>query len=105
MNEHEDEKGYNGWTNYETWNVALWLGNDQGTEDDCLEMTAQARKDGHPRYALKESLKGYIADMMPDLGASMFADLLQSALDNVNWYEIADHYFEDYPAEDEGETE
>lgn len=23
------EKGYNGWTNYETWNVALWIQNDQ----------------------------------------------------------------------------
>ena len=25
-----DEKGYNGWKNYETWNVVLWISNDMG---------------------------------------------------------------------------
>ena len=24
------DSDYNGWTNYETWNAALWIGNDQG---------------------------------------------------------------------------
>jgi len=27
----DDYIGYNGWKNYETWNVALWLANDRPT--------------------------------------------------------------------------
>ena len=55
------ETGYNGWANYETWNVALWMQNDEGlyhlaqeagdyqTFVDCLEAVSfndQSTPDG-----------------------------------------------------------
>ena len=30
-----DDQTYQGWTNYETWNVALWIGNDEGLYDEA----------------------------------------------------------------------
>ncbi len=40
--------------------------------------------------------------MAPDLGASMFSDLLTSALNSVNWQEVADAFKDE---DDEEETE
>jgi hypothetical protein len=50
-------------------------------------------KDKAPRE-VSECVKGQILENGPDLGASMYADLLGSALDNVNWREIAESLIE-----------
>lgn len=102
-----ESEGYNGWKNYETWNVALWLDNDEGSynevrrlargvafdhEDDDEDdvMQRQARGD------LADILKDYVTENhVPELPASMASDLLNAALSEVDWYEMAEHYLDD----------
>ena len=76
---------YNGWSNYETWNVSLWLNNEPVTYEDLRDLLERNSDD----YAAGEAIKSYVEEMMPDLGASMAADLLGAALCEVDWQEIA----------------
>ena len=92
---------YNGWSNYETWNVALWLDNEQGSYDEARDMARRARSE----HDLAGQLKDWVHEMAPDLGASMFADLLGAALSEVDWYEIAEHYYEETHQDEEEEAE
>ena len=80
---------YNGWKNYETWNVALWIDNEEGSYEERRNMAQCARSVGE--YAQK--LKEWVEEMAPDLGASMFADLLGAALSEVDWHEIAEAWY------------
>lgn len=105
---------YNGWTNYETWDVALWLGNDEATYKYWRKEAAYALENAVPSYEnqtmkeaatceLSRQLKSEIVDgeLAPDLGACLEADLLGAALSRVNWYEIAEHMIDEAAEEDD----
>jgi hypothetical protein len=103
---------YNGWTNYETWNYALWLDNDQGSSEYWNEQAQSAydnadsdRDFTKPQRAtldladtLKAECEERAEEWMPDQ-CGPFADLLNAALSEINWHEIAEHYIENVETE------
>lgn len=103
------DKRYNGWTNYETWCVSLWLGNEEGSCTYWNE-TAQELYDesaAKPNWTRKEvasleladRLKESITEGNPLSNADMYTDLLNGALSDVNWMEIANHFLDDIEEE------
>ena len=58
------DKTYNGWKNYETWNVALWINNDYGLYTAAKEF-ANGNK-GKVRAMYKTFVESYGLDKTPD---------------------------------------
>lgn len=92
---NQDKHGYNGWKNYPTWCVNLWLSNDEGLYHQVMDHLNILPQDDHDRRENAEELKRWVTDdLAPDLGATFVADLLGYALGEVDWYEIADAWIE-----------
>ena len=104
---------YNGWTNYETWAMKLWMDNDQGEYNYWRETTRDCRneaRDQHPnqfmdkadnaRNLLADALKARYDDesehpVFEAANGTVYVDLLNAALAEVNWHEIANALLED----------
>jgi hypothetical protein len=100
---------YNGWSNYETWNVALWFGNDSSeywneeaqTAYDEAEADKTFTKEENAVYALAAQMKDNAQDY-ETYGIKIegfCADLLNASLRVVDWHEIARHYMEEVDKE------
>jgi hypothetical protein len=101
------DREYNGWTNYETWLVNLWMDNEEGSQEFFREQAediyAEAKADtaGHAVWTPSETarfrfaawLKDHHEEQRPEL-PGLYGDLLGGALSEVNWGEIARHYIE-----------
>jgi len=97
----------NGWTNYETWLVNLWMDNEQGSQEFFREKAREIYDGDEPipdarltraevtRFRFADWLKEYHEENRPEMPTcGVYHDLLSGALSEVNWDEIARHYIE-----------
>ena len=94
---------YNGWTNYETWAVSLWMDNEQHVQRYWADEAQTATKQAEPLVWLadriQEEHESACQQMLDDsvhYKTGPFADLLNAALSEVNWREIAQHLLDDH---------
>ena len=95
-------KKYNGWSNYETWAVNLWIDNDEYL---CQEFNSRAHH-FFDNYQAERKLAGEIEtrvnEMNPLNDASMYTDILNNGLTNVDYYEIAEAFLKEVDFDEEG---
>ena len=71
---------FNGWTNYETWQANLWIGEAGGLYDDDMDA---------------EMLEELLHEMVGAPETGLAADLFNAWVSEVNLTEIIEAYAED----------
>ena len=95
---------YEGWGCYETWAVNLWIANEEGAYRYWRDLVAvaldhhgyaDAESDDERAKARDEAMRGVAAMLEAEYEEGMpvvegvYRDLLTTALQAVNWHEIA----------------
>lgn len=99
-----NDNKYNGWANYATWRIQLEI------ISDYVDAEMQRIQDGDTELLnmsvgeLADYLKEYVESMLEDglnepADQSMVLGYAFAFLDEVNWYELAEHAQEDWQHE------
>ena len=89
-----NDEQYNGWTNYETWLMALNINNDQGMQHAVLEYLEP------PQEINPHDLKDWVEEMISIEchGTQMykkFDSWSEREFANIDWYELLESYKRD----------
>ena len=86
------DRTYNGWSTYETWLTNLWIQTDHHLHAELHAAVC----DADTLFDAKEILQAWIDNeydlFVEERGQGLFQDLLQGALSNVDYYDIAKNW-------------
>lgn len=82
---------YNGWKNIISWKLSLWLNNSQGDQEFTTELARNSKNFMDFRKGIEEAFFEEIFSSK----VSLVQDLLVSALGEVDWKEVWQHFRED----------
>ena len=89
---------YNGWTNYETWLCNMWFNDFDFT--DMMDMFDQCEDNcdvlGIIENYIKEHVEEYVEYSLSFSDQHGFVhDMLNAAISEIDWRDIAEHYVDD----------
>ena len=101
----DDSRRYNGWSNYETWLCNMWFNDFDFTdmmdmfdkcEDNCdvLEIIENYIKE-HVEEYVEYSLGDNSVAISPGDQHGFIHDMLNAAISEIDWRDIAEHYVDD----------
>lgn len=99
---------YNGWANYETWNMALWIGEMDGLPDMIFEQAQREVEeafddDEFDKWTATHSLAKYLEELCHEVFSNEASDSIQGPLSDaigmyyaaVRWHDIAEKYIDE----------
>ena len=81
---------YNGWTNWATWNVALWVDNKEEYYFARVETAEMVKK--WTAEAVEDFVRTIFPEGTPDMANGV---MMVDGLDAVNYEEITEHWNEE----------
>lgn len=84
---------YNGWTNYETWCLNLWIDNDRewyrAVDDKAVGLVNDALTKKQQIEILRSFIIDLVQDEEPKIKVDFYSDLLSASIREVNFWEIS----------------
>jgi hypothetical protein len=89
---------YNGWTNYETWLCNMWFENFEFT--DILDIFDGCEDNDDILNVIEDYIKDFVNEFVeqsfaPGDSHGFIYDMLNSAIQTIDFRDIAEHYVDD----------